>query len=224
MNSSPELLLVETAVHGRVLVRPGTIGHLLVGFHGYAETAGDQLSRLEGISSAREWTLASVQGLNRFYRGRTEHVIAGWMTREDREIAIADTIAYVDRVIERVRESFGATGMLVFAGFSQGVAMAYRTAVRGRFAATAVIAVGGDVPPELLEEAGNLFPPTLIVRGAGDEWYTQAKLDADVNELRKRGARVTGIVCDCGHEWTSQVADHTDEFLRGLCAAKNSMS
>jgi predicted esterase len=216
MDSSPQLLLVETPVHGRVLVRPGSSGHLLVGFHGYAETAGDQLPRLEDIPSARDWTLASVQGLNRFYRGRTQDVVAGWMTREDREVAIADNITYVDQAIGQLREAFGATGMLVFAGFSQGTAMAYRAAVRGRFAATAVIAVGGDVPPELLTEAGNVFPQVRIVRGARDEWYTQAKLDADVNELRNRGTRVRATVCDGGHEWTSQVTADIDEFLRGL--------
>ena len=215
MTSSSQLLLVETPVHGRILVRPGTSSHLLVGFHGYAETAGDQLSRLEGVPSAGDWTLASVQGLNRFYRGRTQDVVAGWMTREDREIAIADNITYIDHAIGQLRESYG-TGMIVFAGFSQGTAMAYRAAVRGRFPATAVVAVGGDVPPELFTEAGNAFPPVLILRGAQDEWYTQTKLDADVNELRKRGARVMAIVCDCGHEWTSQVTAHTDEFLRRL--------
>ena len=216
MTSSTELLLVETTVHGRVLVRPGTSAHLLVGFHGYAESAGDQLPRLESIPSARDWTLASIQGLNRFYRGRTQDVVAGWMTREDRDAAIADNIAYVDHAVDRLRESFASAGMLVFAGFSQGAAMAYRAAVRGRFAATAVIAVGGDVPPELLTATGNVFPPVLIIRGTRDEWYTEAKLNADVTALRDRGTRVTPIVCDAGHEWSSLVIDHTDEFLRSL--------
>ena len=216
MTSSTELLLVETTVHGRVLVRPGHSPHLLVGFHGYAESAGDQLPRLERIPSARDWTLASIQGLNRFYRGRTQDAVAGWMTREDRDAAIADNIAYVDLAVDRLRESFAAAGMLVFAGFSQGAAMAYRAAVRGRFAAAAVIAVGGDVPPELLTAMGNVFPPVLIIRGTRDEWYTEAKLNADVTALRDRGTRVTPIVCDAGHEWSSPVIDHTDEFLRGL--------
>ena len=94
--------------------------------------------------------------------------------------------------------------------------MAYRAAVRGRFSATAVIAVGGDVPPELLTATGKVFPPVLIIRGTRDEWYTEAKLNADVTALRDRGTRVTPIVCDAGHEWSSLVIDHTDEFLRSL--------
>jgi predicted esterase len=216
MPSPPQLMLVETAVHGRVLVRSGTSRHLLIGFHGYAESAGDQLPRLEAIPCVKDWTIASVQGLNRFYRGRSQDVVAGWMTREDRDQAIADNVEYVNRVIERIRESFDATGMLVFAGFSQGTAMAYRAAVHGRFTAAAIVAVGGDVPPELLAAPGSVFPPVLIVRGIRDEWYTQAKLDADVTLLRGRGGRVTPIVCDAAHEWSSPVTAHTDEFLRSL--------
>jgi predicted esterase len=215
MNSAAQTLFVETPVHGRVLVRPGTSGHLIVGFHGYAESAADQLARLEAPAAAKDWTLASVQGLNRFYRGRTQDVIAGWMTREDRDLAIADNIAYVDRTIERIQESFHANGMVVFAGFSQGVAMAYRAAVRGRLRSAAIIAVGGDVPPELVG-AGSVFPPVLIIRGVRDDWYTQAKLDADVAALRRCGARVTPHVCDAGHEWSSPVVTLTDEFLRSL--------
>ena len=213
--TSPQLLAIETTVHGRVLVRPGASGHLVVGFHGYAESAAEQLKRLEALTAINDWTLVSIQGLNRFYRGRTQDVIAGWMTREDRDLAIADNIAYVNRTIERIQETFHSNGTLVFAGFSQGVAMAYRAAVRGRFRAAAVIAVGGDVPPELLGP-GNVFPPVLIIRGIRDDWYTQAKLDADVAALRSCGARVMPHVCDAGHEWSSPVVTLTDEFLRSL--------
>ena len=39
---------------------------------------------------------SSIQGLHRFYQRRTNEVIASWMTRQDRELAIADNLAYVD--------------------------------------------------------------------------------------------------------------------------------
>ena len=55
--------------------------HLLVGFHGYGENAEKHLVEMESIGSG--WTLASVQGLHRFYT-RSEEVVASWMTRQDR--------------------------------------------------------------------------------------------------------------------------------------------
>src|SRR5262245_16784392 len=152
-------LLIETTVHGRVLVRevPQPRG-VLVGFHGYMEGAAIQMERLQQVAP-EAWTLVSVQGLNRFYRGRSEETVASWMTRQDREAAIADNIEYINRVVGAIRPS---GERLAFMGFSQGVAMAFRAAVHGRAHADAVIAVGGDVPPELLDDPGAEFPRVLL--------------------------------------------------------------
>ena len=147
------ILLIETPTHGRVIVRQSTApsrAGLLVGFHGYAETAEIQIDRLAAVPGADAWTLLSVQALHRFYRGRSEDVVASWMTRQDRDAAIADNVRYVDAAIAAVRTS-GSTDPVVYAGFSQGVAMAFRSAVLGRWPCAGVIAVGGEMPPELLE-------------------------------------------------------------------------
>src|SRR4029450_10039433 len=141
-------LSIAAPTHGRVLVRDvGSPRGLFVGFHGYAETAEVQMERLAAVPGADGWTLVAAQGLNRFYRGRTQDVVAGWMTRQDRSDAIRDNVAYVDNVIEATRIG---SEPIVFAGFSQGVAMAFRAAVLGSARASGVIAVGGDIPPELL--------------------------------------------------------------------------
>src|SRR2546430_1406546 len=61
---------------------------LLLGFHGYGEAAEAQLERLQSIPDAVRWLRVSVQALHRFYRGRTSDVVASWMTKQDRELAI----------------------------------------------------------------------------------------------------------------------------------------
>jgi predicted esterase len=217
-----ETLLVPTTTHGRVLVRaPSAVAvGLVVGFHGYAEDADAQLQRLAVISGAGAWLLVSVQALHRFYRGRSEEVVAGWMTRQDRETAIADNIAYVDAAVDRVieRTAVPETIPLVYAGFSQGVAMAFRAAINGARRTSGVIAVGGDIPPELREDQQARFPPTLLLRGTGDDWYTTAKLDADVAAIERRGGDVRAVVFDGGHEWTDAVGGAAGEFLAGLLA------
>jgi len=203
-----QIHLIPTRTHGRVLVRPATaapIRGVVVGFHGYAENAAIQMARLAAIPGVEAWTLVSIQGLHRFYRGRSEDVMASWMTREDREAAIADNLAYVDAALDAVPRDTGAP--IVFAGFSQGVAMAFRTALRGRHRAASVIAVGGDVPPELLQDASSRFPPVFLMRGARDEWYTQPKFDADVAALKAHGVSIVALVYDGGHEWNSEVAE-----------------
>ena len=204
-------LSLAAPTHGRVLVRDvGSPRGLFVGFHGYAETAAIQMERLAAVPGSDQWTLVSVQGLNRFYRGRTRDVVAGWMTREDREDAIRDNIAYVDNVIDATRT--GAEP-IVFTGFSQGVAMAFRAAVRGRAGASGVIAVGGDIAPELLADSASRFPRVLLMRGAADDWHTAAKLAADIAALRARGDDPQAFTHDGGHEWTAEVSAAAGRFL-----------
>jgi predicted esterase len=207
-------LNIATRTHGRVLVRDAADATVVIaGFHGYTENAEIQMARLEGLPGSERATLISVQGLHRFYRGRSEDVVAGWMTRQDREAMIADNIEYADRAIDAAAPS---ALPLVTVGFSQGVAMAFRAAIRGRRRAAAVVAVGGDVPPELLQDAAVEFPAVLLARGERDDWYTAAKLAADVAALRARHVGVETVIYPGAHEWTAEVAAAASRFLSRL--------
>src|SRR6476659_3275663 len=104
-----ETHLIENRVHGRYLVKRAS-SRLLVGFHGYGQTAEVMLRDLEQIPGAEERTLVSVQALHPFY-ARNEEVGANWMTRQDRDDAIADNILYVQRVMA----NFPERSRLVFA-------------------------------------------------------------------------------------------------------------
>jgi predicted esterase len=205
---------VPTTTHGRVLVRPALAASargVLVGFHGYMENASIQMNRLEEIPGTATWTLVAIQGLHRFYRRQSDQVVASWMTREDRDDAIADNLAYVAAALDVVPHDDKTR--IVYVGFSQGVAMAYRAAVNGHRRAAAVIAVGGDVPPELLDRP-LLFPPVLLLRGARDaEWYTHDKHAADNAALTSRGITVQSIVYDGAHEWNAEVAKAIAAFI-----------
>lgn len=212
---------IATTIHGRVLARPaaGRPAGILVGFHGYMENAAIQMERLRTIPGTGAWTLVAIQALHRFYKGRSQEVVASWMTRQDRDAAIADNVAYVDAAIDAVAPGPGtAIVPIVWCGFSQGAAMAFRAAALGKHRAAGVIAVGGDVPPELTRDPGARFPGVLLVRGARDEWYTQDKLDMDLAALGPRAAAVRPLVVDAGHEWTPEVSRAAGELLASLPA------
>src|SRR4029453_4685485 len=96
---------------------------------------------------------------------------------------------------------------IVYAGFSQGVAMAFRAAVLGRWPSSGVVAVGGDVPPELLADRALRFPGVFPARGTKDEWYTQSRFEADAAELEARTKSLVPLAFDGGHEWTAAVSE-----------------
>lgn len=205
---------VPTMTHGRVLVqeaRAAVRKGLLVGFHGYMENAKIQMDRLQAIRGASDWTLVSIQGLHRFYRGRSDDVVASWMTREDRELAIADNLAYVAAALDQIPHD--RLTRVVYTGFSQGVAMAFRAGVLGAVPSSAVIAIGGDVAPELMADETLRFPAVLLARGSRDDWFTQAKFDKDVAALTTRGVAVEPLVYEGAHEWNEPVSDAIAAFL-----------
>jgi predicted esterase len=215
--SDVQVHLIEAAVHGRYLLRPaaGKPVGVLVGFHGYGESAVPHLEALLSIRGAERWTVASIQGLHLFYT-RSGEVVASWMTRLDREAAIADNVAYVRAAVGEILEAVGGAAPLVYAGFSQGVAMAYRAAAAAGHPCRGLIALAGDVPPELAERDLAGFPRVLIGRGSSDSWYSEEKLTADVQLLRGKGVEVDFERFDGGHEWTPEFHQRCAELLRGL--------
>ena len=140
---------IAVTTHGRYLHEPSgsdPVG-LLVGFHGQGETAAIELEHLQIIRGDRAWALVSVQGLHRYYTRRGD-VVAAWMTREDRELAIADNIAYVRAVLDEVKATMAKAPMpVVCCGFSQGTAMAYRTAAFSGHRIDGLIILAGNLPP-----------------------------------------------------------------------------
>ena len=209
-----EVRSISAMVHGRYLVSlpraksrgRGPAERLLVGFHGYGEDAQIHLAQLLKIPQIDRWTVVSVQALHPFYSGRTQQVVASWMTSQDRELAIADNKAYVRSVVA----TFPAPRALVFEGFSQGTAMAYRAA-SDHSRAAGLIAPSGDVPPEVT----SALPPVLVGRGTHDDWYSQEKFEKDLKFLNTITV-VSSLVFNGGHEWTEDFRVAAAEFLQHL--------
>ncbi len=195
---------VATTVHGRYLYEDRGAERLLVGFHGYAESAEATFAELQKLPGIERWSVVSIQALHPFYT-RSGDVVASWMTKLDRELAIEDNLAYVRNVLAQLPEP----RQLVFAGFSQGATMAARAAAH--ISCSGLMILGGDVPPEVKRDAVRL-PPVLVARGTRDEWYTAEKFGADVAFLEPR-TRVTRCVFDGGHEWSDAFRKAAGEFL-----------
>jgi len=199
-------LHIETSVHGRVLHEDRGADRLLVGFHGYAETAEVHLEELRKIPGIENWSLAAVQALHPFYT-RSGQIVASWMTSLDRELAIRDNLAYVHKVLG----SLPRPGMLVYLGFSQGAAMAARAAAYAS-PPSGLILLGGDIPPEVKSDPNVTLPPVLFARGVNDDWLSREKFKNDLSYLESK-TRVTTCEFEGGHEWTDPFREAAAAFL-----------
>jgi len=209
-----DVLHHPATVHGRVLIERAEdpLG-ALVGFHGYAQTAEDMLAELQQIPGADRWTRVSIQALHPFYIRGDSRVVANWMTRQDRDLAIADNIVYVQSAIAQALTDHPPGLPLIVAGFSQGAAMAYRAALHSTRPVAGIVALGGDIPPELKENPSLTWPPVLVGVGDKEEWYAGDKLAADLTFLQSRGITHQVMRFDGGHEWTAQFRDEVGRFI-----------
>lgn len=212
MSLTNDARTISVRAHGRYLIdAPASAVATVVGFHGYQENAAIHLAVLRRIAAGRALNLISIQALNRFYT-RTNAVVAGWMTSEDRELVIADNIAYVTAVLAEVAAETVVTRPLIYAGFSQGVAMAYRAAAFVPRPCDGVIALAGDVPPDVAPVAAGL-PMVLLGRGLADTWYTGGKSAADLAVLRGAGVAVVEHLFESGHEWDESFVARAGAFI-----------
>ncbi|MEO5988191.1 MAG: hypothetical protein ABIU54_00520 [Candidatus Eisenbacteria bacterium] len=205
-DDTPLLRHAPATVQGRYRIRPvraSPAKHHWIGFHGQAQTAEAVLDAFAASVPTDDWLVVSVQALNLFYAGRNRDVVAGWMTRLDRELAITSNLAYVDTVVEQVQREFGTPECRILAGFSQGVAMAYRAGVLGRHRCDAIVTVGGDVPPELAALPPRPWPKVLAMTGRHDAYFPPEALERDVESLRTRGIDARALVFEGGHEWAA---------------------
>ncbi len=206
---------IAALVHGRYLLEaPADPAGcpLVVGFHGYGENADLHLEQLRRLPGATRWVLCAVQALHPFYN-RAGDVIAGWMTRQQREHAIEDNLRYVSSVVAEVKRELPVSERLAYLGFSQGAAMAYRAAAGSGHPCQGVVVLGGDLPPELEPRDLSHFPAVLLGRGSSEEWYDAAKMEHDVELLRKKRVDVRPFVFQGGHEWTNEFRAEAGRFL-----------
>jgi hypothetical protein len=160
---------IAATTHGRYLVEPTgfePIG-LLVGFHGQSETAAVELEHLRAIRAHRPWTLVSVQGLHRYYT-RKRDVVAAWMTREDRELALP-----AHRVNRAILDAVTARCRARVRGCLAGTAMAYRTTRSPAAARDATLA--SDVPPDVLPAVAAAARPSAL---AAEAWIPRRSASA----------------------------------------------
>lgn len=166
---------------------PGPRRELWYAVHGYGQLAARFLRHLEPIDDGTRLIVAP-EALSRFYLehpGRAgsaaTRVGATWMTREDREAEIADHVAYLDALHDRVLATLpGARPSVHLLGFSQGVATITRWLARGRIRADRLVLWSGRMPADILP-LGADHPMRRVaidvVTGDGDEFATAEVLE-----------------------------------------------
>jgi predicted esterase len=138
------------------------------------------------------------------------------MTSQDREDAIEDNLRYVRSVVTEAIHQNGEPQALVYVGYSQGVAMAWRAALLGARRIDGLAVYGGDVPPEFGVRPLTQCPPVLLGRGRDDAHYGAEQFRADLEMLARRYVVVEPYEGAGGHAWTAAVGKEVGAFVSRL--------
>ena len=143
---------------------------VLMALHGFGQRCDHFIQLFEPLRT-KDILVVAPQAPHPFYLKMNPKTVGfTWLTQYERDQAIRDFIGYMDRLLEELQRSEKIRPhRLFFLGFSQGVSMAYRYAVHGRYPVSGLIACGADLPPDVAERLPHIQPfPVLLIHGLED--------------------------------------------------------
>jgi predicted esterase len=160
--------------------------------HGYGQLAGDFAKEFAVIEDPKRLIVVP-EALSRFYvpadtgfHGPDAKIGATWMTREDREVEIADYIAYLDDLYAEIMSGIGDRQVRVTVlGFSQGGATANRWVTRGKVRADRLLMWGCLLASDSdLNEAASFFKSVelTLIYGTRDQ-FASTKMISEYEKL-----------------------------------------
>lgn len=221
---------VKTARYVVLGPEDGPVEEVWVACHGYGQLATFFGRHFQDVGRPGRLVVVP-EALSRFYveRGGTrpgDRVGASWMTREDREAEIVDTVRYLDDVFvaacARADADPRAVSLSGF-GFSQGAAtvvrwLALSPLVAGRARrADRLVLWGGALPHDLdldahvpwLRESG-----LTLVAGDRDEFATPGRIVQEERRLAAAGVPFRSVSFSGGHRIDAAVL--SDVMGRGV--------
>lgn len=148
-------------------------------FHGYGQLAEFFIRKFRSFDSSDRLIVAP-EGTNYGYlEGFSGRVGANWMTKHERELAIANNHRFLDELLSVILSKYDQIPNIHILGFSQGAATATRWASRwiGKVESL-VLWAGGFAEDLVLSEAKEVFSQTKItlVLGHQDELITSESI------------------------------------------------
>lgn len=211
------LTVPQTLFFGVAPLPPGNTSPppLLVAMHGWGQNAKKILRDLAPVT-ARRVLVAAPQAPHPFYLDMGSGKVGfHWLTRYERDRAVADANAFVAHVLENLRAAHAYDPARVYLlGFSQGCSMAWRFCLSGHITPAGMIACGADLPPDVAEKLPAPKPfPVLLVHGREDTIIAPAKMHDAQAALSEKGVSFDVHEFDGGHEIPPAVAQHIADWI-----------
>lgn len=169
---------------------PQKAEHIVYVLHGYGQLAEFFIRKFQTLPE--KYFIVAPEGMHRFYiSGSSGRVGASWMTKEDRESDIHDTINWLEILDKEINTNYSFKKKSLV-GFSQGGATAARWQSKGEISADQMIIWASVYPPDLLMEEEiktntKNQSKNYFVIGNEDEFYSVEQQQELVNFYKSKG-------------------------------------
>lgn len=170
-----ELQTISVERSLRYAVRPSEepTKRLVYLLHGYGQLAYYFLRKVENLFSEDTYLVAP-EGMHRFYlEGASGRVGASWMTKEARELDIAENTVALDRLHLKLQTELNPEQVIVL-GFSQGGATAARWIANGHIQPDSFISWASVFPPDVALPTDGFGPKNMqrhFALGMNDPYF-----------------------------------------------------
>ncbi len=180
-------------------------------FHGYGQLAEFFIRKFLPYDNPDRLIIAP-EGTNYSYlNGFHGRVGANWMTRHEREVAIANNHRLLDKLMENILFEFEEIPVIHVLGFSQGAATATRWVSRWSGKVKSLILWAGGFAQDLvLEDVKAVFSETklIMVLGEKDELITPESILMQEELIHNLGKTFRKIGFSGGHELNAEILEN----------------
>lgn len=167
-------ITVERSMRYSLRKATGRTRVLVYILHGYGQLATYFIRKVQDILP-EDVTIVVPEGLHRFYlSGTSGRVGASWMTKEARELDIAENSLNLEQLHQHLLETFQPEKVLV-AGFSQGGATAARWVAKSACSFDGFASWASVFPPDVAfpEHIGGSDTKRFFILGSEDPFFDE---------------------------------------------------
>ncbi len=167
MKNQKEITYLSTNTYHTLGVITSKTENIWIAFHGYGELSDKFSNHFRKVDLEKNYIII-LQAPSKFYlKTDFKNIGASWLTRENHDIEIKNTLIYVDNVIQLELKNHSIP--INTLGFSQGVSIMMRWLSYSKQSPKKVIIWAGILPTELSKNGYDSLYNSKIVTVVGDQ-------------------------------------------------------
>ncbi len=180
--------------------------NIWVVFHGIGYLSKYFLKYFKGLDPIENYIIAPQAASKYYLNGKYTHVGASWLTKENTQAEIANTMNYLEEIYQA--EDLASAKNLIILGYSQGVSIATRWVSKNKVECSQLVLCSGGIPRDLKPTDFEFMQhtKTTLIYGEEDPYMDPERLKNERFHAKELFPKdLTIIPFEGGHEMRPEI-------------------